>query len=931
MQMSHDRSPRAPRPRIVALAAVLAGALFAPAALAQPAAAATVYELAGAWASSTPAQVGSGDPLSSTWRFNLNDDAAAPGNALVPDVTIVFTAANARFTAMPDTCLDAGNPASAISDDRRVLTCNVGARPEGSAEIVLPGIVTHGPAGSEVGLQAQVADQTASLPLIPIVGDFAMDFRLDSGSPELTFAEGQRRLLVPWSLRHAVGPDAGPAVVDYDIDVEFGDPALVAGMPTQGGVQIDGCIPQDRVQPEYPYSGTGHPADRTAAFPGCELQVVGTNLLRLTLTGLTYGGPAPASDSRGVALPTEWDVIAAGQIMIQFPHPAGGASGITVTASTPTYVSTPGGAISTDDPANNENHATIVTGEWYGGWSLDWMIPPGIGHFWSDTFRTMAGEEVLASSGTATQADGTVIVCSIYDVRYVEYRDAAVGWLPDDSHIPDPYPGVEYEYYVGDAGGFMDPDDPAYDPNEFRCGAPDAGWVSTPSGADEVRAVRATTTPATVEAAGEYINLFSQLRIRDDVTVGQDVWFWTSVSNDGGATWIEDHRGDVIDPAWMGSATATPDARYAFAYAGRDVLRIVPALPVITKTVDQPIAAVGAVVDYTITAIPEAPLDAVNPLMTVVDTLPPGVEYVAGSAFPEPVVSGNELTWSFPDGATNEPVVILFSAKLSDTASPGDIVTNTATATIDGLTREASAATRVQAGGFTSVRKTVDAGVVPQVDGVAENTWTVRLESHDSTTQAFTDTIDVLPYVGDSRGTSFTGTYVLAGPVDVSGMPAGTDVYYATAAPGGISDDPADPSNGAAGDPSASAIWSTDFDPEATAVRVVGPALPPSAAHAFAVSITTTDASPGDRYVNRAQARAGNTALVMRTSSAFTIEPVDGPAPSTPPAPAGGGSASGLSETGLDLGPIPLIGAALLVAGAVLLVLRRRRGARGDR
>ena len=62
-------------------ALVLGGAGLTAAAL--PATAATVYELEGSWADTTPATLETGDAVSATWWFNLNDDAAAPGNAPV--------------------------------------------------------------------------------------------------------------------------------------------------------------------------------------------------------------------------------------------------------------------------------------------------------------------------------------------------------------------------------------------------------------------------------------------------------------------------------------------------------------------------------------------------------------------------------------------------------------------------------------------------------------------------------------------------------------------------------------------------------------------------------------------------------------------------------------------------------------------------------
>ncbi|MFF7903989.1 hypothetical protein ACFZCV_35325 [Streptomyces sp. NPDC007920] len=86
----------------------------------------------------------------------------------------------------------------------------------------------------------------------------------------------------------------------------------------------------------------------------------------------------------------------------------------------------------------------------------------------------------------------------------------------------------------------------------------------------------------------------------------------------------------------------------------------------------------------------------------------------------------------------------------------------------------------------------------------------------------FTDTIDILPYQGDGRGTSYSGSCALK---SVSAL-SGAKVYYTTADPKSLSDDPEHKSNGAAGTVSGnSAGWSQAFTPGATAVRVIGPAL----------------------------------------------------------------------------------------------------------
>src|SRR5690606_36388214 len=121
--------------RRLAGATALTAALLIPMLTVPAAHAATVYELEGAWAPDVASPVQIGAPVGSTWYFNLNDDAAAPGNATIPNVTITFSAGNATFTTLPTSCLTESRPASAILADGAQTLCNVGPRPEGTAEV----------------------------------------------------------------------------------------------------------------------------------------------------------------------------------------------------------------------------------------------------------------------------------------------------------------------------------------------------------------------------------------------------------------------------------------------------------------------------------------------------------------------------------------------------------------------------------------------------------------------------------------------------------------------------------------------------------------------------------------------------------------------------------------------------------------------------
>ncbi|MFJ5922488.1 hypothetical protein ACIQF6_07725 [Kitasatospora sp. NPDC092948] len=270
------------------------------------------------------------------------------------------------------------------------------------------------------------------------------------------------------------------------------------------------------------------------------------------------------------------------------------------------------------------------------------------------------------------------------------------------------------------------------------------------------------------------------------------------------------------------------------------------------------------------------PLALLLALVVIVDTLPAGMTYVAGSADPEPAVTANGsgqqvLTWTLNGVTTNEQHSLTYQGVITGSAKSGTRLSNSATASVNGQSAgPVSAAVMVPATGLTTIGKSPDSAFIPNVkgDGKGSGSWTVTLRSYDPAPQAFTDTIDILPYQGDGRGTSYSGSYRLESVTPE----AGAKVYYTTAATGSLSDDPGDPTNGKAGDVTGNSVgWTETFTPGATAVRVIGPVLAPGARQQFKVAVATDGAVGGDTLVNRAQARDGHTELVMRTSAPITV------------------------------------------------------------
>ena len=829
--------------------------------IASPASAATVYEITARWAEGTPTEVASGDVVTAEWRVNVNDDAAAPANEPVDDVDFSVTIDHGLFRSLPDACLvDGVTPASSISADGKTLVCNLGTQQQGTAQVVQTPIEADGATGDRITAVGSVEGGTASVPEIGITNPFGMDMVWQSPTNGVTWADGHVDIDVQWSLFMHKGSDAGPDTVSYTLDV-----SNVVGAPISVGPQA--CSPfTDLAATGHPWSGGNRPADQTAPFVGsCTLTPTGTpGQFTLTLTGIDYSRvQVPTKDSTGRLLPADREAVASGSVWFRFA--SGANNSMTLSSSAPTYVSA-SGATFVDDASNNTSNKTWTRGGWSNAWQAE-ASGVQVPSWWSNEFRIAAGQTVQSTTTADWSSPDPNAVfgqCVVLDTRHIELETAQIshGWGGA------PLPGVDVEYYVG-TSPLVDASSGAYDPNAFRCGDDPGGWTTTPADTSDVKAVRALY-PFSAMTGNPRASLNVRQMIKADTPVGTDVWQWGAAYANG--QWVHPNRS--MDPADR-TGPLTPDTRYPFIGSGRDVLYIIGVQPGVTKSVDRVSVKPGIPANYTLTytasgtgAIAET-VDGFE----LVDTLPLGMSYVGGSANPEPAVSVNGsgqqvLTWTLDGVPTNTPVALTYQAVADASVTPGQALTNSVTAAVGGATSTPSMAqVTVSTNGFTQIGKTTDQWFIanPEGSGDGEGSWTVTLRSEDPLPQAFTDTIDILPYNGDGRGTDFAGTYEVTS-VEV---PAGATVYYTDEEPAALSDDPNAQGNGAAGAPSAR--WKTEKPERPTAIRVIGGELAPGASFAFKVNIATQDAEPGDTYVNRAQAIAEHTELVMRTSEPLTM------------------------------------------------------------
>ncbi|MDQ4054406.1 MAG: hypothetical protein M3237_17125 [Actinomycetota bacterium] len=853
-------------------------------ALAESAAAAPVYEITGKWVNQLPT-IARGNPAVAEWRINVNDDAPAPSNGPVDNVTATFTVEKGFFDEIPDKCLTEGvDPPSSISEDGMTLTCNFGTVNMGTAIVMQTPVVADGITGDEVVLDGtSPSGETVELPPIPIRNTFAMDIQYGGTSPHYIWDDLDNPTYVDvdlqWSLRLGKGSDPGPNEVTYRLDVGSNTGAAI-DVGQHYTTNDVGCTPFNYGRADgHPWSPETtvptQPEQNTNFVDECILTEVSPGVFDLTLRGINYDlANVPTHDSSaangtGNPLPPAWDYIASGSLFFRVHTSQPGS--ISLDSNEPTYRSTTG-LTSVDLPSNNtSNKSYTLPGTWSASWWRGYTQSGGTP--WDDTYRVSPGTTLLPhvnNLGNRLDAAPSALFgeCLVFDTAYVSYvpKPAEIpyeqirGLMYNDPSSGDPLDNPPpMEYYVGDVGN----------PDQFNCGT--GTWTTTePADLSTIQAIRIVYPHSLYDAEGiDGIQLNAHVRINDNAPVGQDVWMFGSVLQGTGQWWGPENAG-VITP--------TPGARYSHTNGRRDIVRIVTALPYLEKDAAKSTVTPGVPAEFTLTYSANGS-GIIPPSVdgyTIRDVLPLGMTYQAGSATPEPVLSTNAqgrqvLTWTLNGVTTNEEHELVYEAVADSNIPPGTQLTNTAVSSYGGEdSAPVDETVTTTTNGYTDIGKVADTPFIPNLDGSGdgEGVWTVTLRSFDPLPQSFTDTIDILPYEGDNRGTDYEGTYSLVAVEPV----VGANVFYTTADPATLSDDPADPMNGAPNNPVGNTVgWSPVFTPDATAVRVIGPRLAPGATQAFKVRIATDGADPRDMFVNRAQARTGHTELKMRTSAPMSV------------------------------------------------------------
>ncbi|QAY63568.1 DUF11 domain-containing protein [Xylanimonas allomyrinae] len=839
--------------------------------------------LVGEWGAAVPDVVVVASSVTANWYLSVNvgDDGDQP--AAVDNVTATFTVVHGTFDRLPIACrVDGVTPPSGISADGRSLVCNLGTQAEGTALRLATTVVADGVGGEAVELSGSYGGEEVTLDPVPIATPFGLDMAWGDASPN-SYQDGTGRVFTfQWTLFHNRRAAAGPQDIDIQIQVDgsvSGDwQALSCGAFTSGPVA------------GHPWSGGGHEPDRTAPFVrSCTVSVrektpqSGDAVVVMHLSGIDYSQVTrPTKDSRGKLLPAGTAAVASGEIVLRQVTTAA-TGNVAITASAPEYTAQDQNhTLVKDDPKNNA--ASVL---WTSGTISGWWTPSVSGSnagALTNTYTAPIGARVSQRVGFAYRSapasaasDRTGGLCSILDPKYVTFESASL--TLDSGEAVGSVATATIEYYVG-SDPQMDPRSAAYNPDAWRgCGAAN-GWTSqVPADRSSVKAVRAVYQ-INERVRADRVGLDVVSVIKPGTPVGQDVWMWATYANAttttlAAADWRYYTRVGGSD---LGTPLPTPGLRYPWVSHMRDVLRVVATRPVVTETVDQAAALPGATVRYSLTYEARGNADAIRVAngFELVETLPPGVMYVPGSATATPkvtVAGGRQvLTWVFDGLAVNRPEQLSFDVTLPAGATPGAVVTDSVRATVDGTTANSSAPVWIMDMGVTRLSKTSGSPVIANPDGTGTGTgtWQVAVSSADPVPQSFTDVIDVLPYVGDGRRTQFTGSYEITA-VDAD---PGSTVYYTQADPSLISADPAGASNGSAGSVTGNTVgWTTDPTPHPTAIRVIGGSLAPQGIRSFQVEYRTQGMSANDVLENAATARAGRTRLAMRASAVVTVAP----------------------------------------------------------
>ncbi|WP_261165246.1 DUF11 domain-containing protein [Microbacterium sp. Marseille-Q6965] len=907
----------------------------------------SVHEITARWAGNpVPTAAPFGQPVTAEWRVNTNDADDPYSNEPVDNVRVTLTAGNGVFTSIPTICKTRDvTPVSEISADGTTLLCNLGTVREGTATVIQTPLRASSTTGGDLTVSGTATSDSAaaeSAPAdpgpLPITYTYGMDLSLVSapgqayqGGVKPSRSGGDRTFLqMNFSLILAAGSRPGPSTYSFPVTVGANFTGAL------NGLQWEGCVPvgDGSAATGQPFSDPAK-ADRTN-FPTCAVSGSGTSYT-VTLSNLDYTlVNTPTRDSLGQPLPGNGAYIASGTVQFSIPSPVTQITNFSFTAAPGAFTFSDGTARPDGDAANNSSNTTLVppgsfSNLWAGSpansrasWDTNLWVSPGTG---ADITLPQPGIDDIDDYNRAV-ADRTISGLPLYMQAnsgmwngYQGPAGAELAGVCTMNQNPAFVPtwvdggGWDSQYYLTYTTARFFYTTAAIDTRTETCGdaAPSAKWVEVfpPAGHEltdprigtdilmqlppGVTGVKMTWDPAVDRPrdAQGYTFLRVLGPIDENAPTSGEGWTVGAFNSpaDAAATWpTYPTLNDWVNLSTMPGGTMLPGSEWNM-NGHRDAFRLQGPQGLIEKTVSDTTAQPGVPVTYSLRAQAQNLVTSPPPVsFEVVDTLPQGMVYVAGSGRPAPSsvsADGRTLTWSFTNVEANVFQDITYQAQrpVDSVIAPGTNLTNTAVINVPGDNRPANTPGRTATATVTVPSASATVFGKSSVDNVLafegdSSAWVLTINSQDPVASAFTDTIDILPAVGDGRGTNIDGTYTVTG-VDA---PAGSRVLYTDAPLSELSTDPRDPSNG--GTPGSEAGntvgWQAEAIDRPTAIRVIGPELAPGATQTIRIAYETPagsscvepaagDNKPGQILVNSAGSWAEHSALPMLSSSVTEI------------------------------------------------------------
>lgn len=337
---------------------------------------------------------------------------------------------------------------------------------------------------------------------------------------------------------------------------------------------------------------------------------------------------------------------------------------------------------------------------------------------------------------------------------------------------------------------------------------------------------------------------------------------------DGQRAWMAGGHSLDITSGW--NMTGSPIAEapgHGSTTTFRDAVEVVPSRTSVGLTASRDTVSRGQEITWTVnTRVSAAPFndrgtdDVAHRL-----TLPAGVEYVDSAVNPTITEEHGRqvLTWTsgIEIGSPLDTEIVTVHRTGTGALTAQVTVENQTSTRLRTDSDTASVAALASSGAYLAKMSESSEFAL---DG--SNRWTVTLENRDAQALTLADTIDILPYEGDGRGT------VSSANVTITTI-EGAEIWVSTADPATLSPDPSAESNGAPGSPSAS--WEEwDGQGDISAVRWISRDLGPGQVATYSIDYSVAGATNGDLLVNSAQTRTvGATTTMINSSASTTVGP----------------------------------------------------------